>query len=129
LPREGRGTCFARECTSLSVLRDIRKVKQVPCPFWAIIKSQANPRVQAGATLCEICTVCGDSKYLLRINRYIYSNAFAQAISLAITKNCSLKLMIWQLIVLFARWHCRKLTSETVTTPFNCKQYCSCEQL
>ena len=54
----GCGTCFACECTPLSVLRDIRKRNRCHALFWAIIKPWANPRVWVSATLREICTVC-----------------------------------------------------------------------
>ena len=53
-----RGTCFAHECTSLSVLCDIRKWNRCYALFWVMIKSQANPWVRVSATLREICTVC-----------------------------------------------------------------------
>ena len=33
------------------------QAKQVPHPFWVIIKPRANPRVRAGVTLRKICTV------------------------------------------------------------------------
>ena len=53
----GRGTCFARKCTALSVLHDIRERNRCHSLFLAIIKPRANLRLRAGATLREICTV------------------------------------------------------------------------
>ena len=53
----GHSTCFARECTSPSVLRDIHEWNRCHALFWAIIKPRANPQVQASATLCKIGTV------------------------------------------------------------------------
>ena len=53
----GRGTCFARKCTSLSVFRDIRKRNRCHALFWVIIKPWANLWVWAGPTLHEIWTV------------------------------------------------------------------------
>ena len=42
----GRGTCFACECTSLSVLSDIREQNRCHALFWTIIKPRANGRVR-----------------------------------------------------------------------------------
>ena len=61
---------------SLSVLCDVRERNRCHALFWALIKPQANPRVRAGATLCEICIVFATILSGIHVQLYHTSNCW-----------------------------------------------------